>query len=255
MGIVASNLDRQVSMALVQDPKQDAPLGQGDILVVTALFGTMENGEGLFETTVSHALVISRNCAASRERYITVAPVKTFSNDWLRSLKDMSLKETRQSLAALRDGDGRIGHFYLGSLKGGSTDRLSAELGLLHCIEVPTTSPAREIWVAKRRLGTLTAEHRRNLHICLLQTFGREGFDDFLCWPDADLSLIIAAGNRDVAALEMKLGGSELERQTQKNPAGTENGIAKNEEKLAKVKLELKCFKDEQERRKQLPDG
>ncbi len=191
-------------MGLIFEPEADAPLRQGDILEGVALYQTADDGEEAVPVDVDYVLVLSRHCNAVRKSAVIVAAITEVTPEDFAKLSELSLDETRRYLAAVRDGDGTPDRFYLGPLPGREPRRACARLDLVYSIQIPENDSARREWIASRRRGTLSNEHRRHLHTSLLLAFGREGFDDYAWWPDGDLKIMIAAGKRELIEAQRK---------------------------------------------------
>lgn len=245
---------------LVIEADTDAPLQQGDILKDVLLYRSAEDGEPV-AVDVSYVLVISRNCNAVRKPTVTVAVVTEMTPEEFKELKTYTLDRTRRYLAALRDGDGSPDRLYLGSLLGRSPYRAFAHLDLMYSIDVPTEDDARQRWISQHRCGALSGDHRRHLHATILVAFGREGHDDLTWWPDDDLKLMIAAGQRDVSNAQLVQADATAEFQSAPVGAPTTSRVttvklnaagekaAKSMDKVQEANNALKPYLEEWERR------
>jgi hypothetical protein len=101
---------------------------------------------------------------------------------------------------------------YLGTLDGGSSKRFAAQLTTLSTVQVPPSEKQedRKRWIQAHRVWRLGDEFLRDLHVRLVLTFNRLGFDDYDWFSDADLEIAIAAGREDVLHCQSAL--QEVER-------------------------------------------
>jgi hypothetical protein len=234
-------------MGLIVESEVDAPLRQGDILCNILLYETADDGDAPVPVEVEHVLVLSRHCNAARKQTVIVAAIKDITpTGFFEQLKELSLDDARRYLAAVRDGDGKPDRFYLGPLPGREVRSFTC-LDRIYSIQLPKDGSARQDWVRSRRRGTLSDEHRRHLHTTLLLAFGREGFDDYAWWPDADLKLMMDVGNKALAKAAMDEADIERERQAamvepdEKRAAGR---LQTNKSKAESVAKEKKQAKD-----------
>jgi hypothetical protein len=215
-------------MGLIVQPLVEEPLRQGDILENVLLYETAAERDEAVPILFDHVLVLSRNCNAVREQTVIVAAIDQVTPpDFLARLDNPSLDQLRQRIATVRDGDGNPDRFYLGPLPG-SERRVFALLDRIYAIQVPEKEPARQEWVRVHRRATLSNDHRRHLHVSLLLAFGREGFDDFAWWPDADLKLMINVGKKALA----KTSGLEADIERERQAAIAEPNEKKSEGQL-----------------------
>ncbi len=200
-------------MPVVLRPDDGRPLSQGDILRKLSFAVTDAAGQSATDTKVAYLLVVSRPCNALRDAAVTVAPVVPFPVD-LKALSEAkaegpSLDRMRRILAGIRDGGQFTDTFYLGPLDEDSNKRFGAQLGTLSTVQVPLKPEDRQKWIQEHRVWRLEEEFVRDLHVRLTVTFTRLGFDDYAWFSDADLGVMITAGEAEIAALRAGLAEAE----------------------------------------------
>jgi hypothetical protein len=200
-------------MPVVVRPNDDAPLSQGDILRGVSFALTDAAGQLATDIKSVFLLVVSRHCNALRDATVTVAPVVSFPVD-LKALSEAkadgpSLDRMRRILAGIRDGGQFTDNFYLGPLEEDSNKRFAAQLGTLSTVQLPKKPDERQQWIQEHRVWRLQDEFLRDLHVRMTVTFARLGFDDYRWFSDADLGVMITAGEAEAAALRTELAEAE----------------------------------------------
>lgn len=227
-------------MPIVVPAEPGSHLSQGDILRdVPIAVANLEGGTSA-NARVPFVLVVSRPCKALRDTTIVIAPVNVFKVDLavLDKKPQGALDRTRRLLSGFRDGvtitPEFSDDFYLGTIEPTSGVRYAAKLTLLASAMVPEAAAERAQWVRARRVGRLEPDFRRDLHLRLSLTFARLGHDDFRWYSDADLELVINAGQTELQQLELELTSAKravLEREAaaQDVPGAMRTDIAKRE--------------------------
>jgi len=239
-------------VGLICPPSAGSPLRQGDLLKAPQLFETSQDGDAPSPVEgVEYVLVLSRHCNALRKPHVLVAAITEVQPEVLSTLGDSSLDETRRKLAALRDGDGTPDRFYLGTLPDREPRRAFACLDQVYVVQVPEGEQARSQWVTSRRVSTLTDAHRRQLHTRLFQAVSQEGYNDLEWWPDGDLRLAIAAGEREVAGARLQQASvvPNYEGSEGKKTEGVRKQAGKAAERLEKAQNALAPYRAEWTRR------
>jgi len=109
-------------MPIIQDPRAEAPLTQGDIRSGVALFATKAGGEEnkggqAALTRFESCLVLSRPCAAAHKKHVVVAGVAKYPDAVPKGLD--SFDKALDFLTGARDGAASPDVFYLGQLPDG----------------------------------------------------------------------------------------------------------------------------------------
>ena len=198
-------------MPVVTPPVKGTPLTQGDILGAVPFATTTSDGKLSVDPNASYVLVVSRPCKALRDEQVAVAAVHPSKIDLGRiatktaTAEDGSetLDRMRRVLAGIRDGGQLTDSFYLGPIESGHNGRFAADLSALSTQRVPTDG-TRQAWVDEHRVASLDPEFSRDLHVRLFNVFARLGFDDHRWLSDADLDVIINAGQQEHNALQQK---------------------------------------------------
>lgn len=238
----------------VFDP--NAPLSQGDLLKGVSLFYSAK--PALAATPASalskaaYCLVISRPCVTAHKDQIVVAAVTHNKDDVLDRLKDYKI--AKKFYADVRDGKSSPDLFYLGQLEG-EKGSFSARLDSLHTIELPVEPGARQPFVASVRVACLDAAFAHDLHQRLFRAFASLGFDDDAWYPTADLDVLVALGERDLANAQsayqtalavLKAMESQSEKKDkelngrQKDVATARAAVEQLDRELAPLRAELK---------------
>lgn len=202
-------------MPIVILPSEDSPLSQGDILKGLRLYSTKGDWDNQDEPggrsqleKFELCLVLSRPCVLQHKPdFIAAAinvvkeapPVEVSPED-----KVEAYKRVKAFLERLRDGIGRPDRFYLGQLPNLSAGRYYAQLDSLHSISKPPAEKLPEL-LRKHRIGTLSGEFCRDLHVRVFSAFANLGFNDAGWLSDADLQWIVNVGRQAVLAKEGKL--------------------------------------------------
>lgn len=192
-------------MPLLVTPEFDAPLSQGDILRGTVLHLTNSSGVPLERTKPDFLLVLSRNCNSIRDEHVIVSPVVRTTMEF--SADNEEYEKLRRELEVYRNGYSRPDRLYLGNIDG--QVRYSAHLDEFYMIEIPTGGE-RSAFVSRARVRTLSSEYLFDLHARIFICFSRRGFDDGDWFCDADLELLVRAGNAKRSRLESELANHRV---------------------------------------------
>jgi hypothetical protein len=204
-------------MPIVVPAVEGAPLSQGDILRNVPFVAVGVDGNAVLDPSVPFVLVLSRPCKALRDDVVVVAPVVPYPLDLAEVAKGSTspvggLERMRRFLAGLRDGI-KGGDFsdalYLGAFEEGGTKRFAVQLTSLCTARVPTELDQREGWLKTHRVACLDVEFLRDLHTRVVLTFTRLGFDDHAWYSNADLDVMVSAGEAEVAHLKSDLVAAE----------------------------------------------
>jgi hypothetical protein len=191
---------------------REEPLGQGDLLKdVQMVFSDAANGDSRsFKETM--ALVISRDCVACRDAYVTVCPVKRWTGTVPR---EQAADDLVEFLEDIRDGVASPDILYLGSLENGNGERYQAQLGVICTILLPSDEAKRKSWVREHRLARLESDFVRSLPVRLFQSIAKVGFDDHAWHSTPDLEWVVT---KFQAALD-KLTAAITEKKAEKATA------------------------------------
>ncbi len=102
-------------------------------------------------------------------------------------------------LTGLRDGGSSPDLFYLGQLPD-RAGRFCARLDALHTIEAPEAEGPRKDFLGERRVGALSRDFARDLHLRVFGAFASLGFDDNRWSSTEDLEWLVTRGQADLAA-------------------------------------------------------
>ena len=177
-------------MTILLPPVIDAPLEQGDVLAEIALYKTASDGEAVAVGEPQWVMIVSRPCNAIRDETVVVVPIDRGPATEIRGAT--SPDEMRRAYLRIRDGEGALDRFYLGSLRPGEDARYFASLNEFYTIEVPSLASEREEFLRKHRRFRLDPAFARDLHLRIVRAFASLGFDDTAWWADEDLDLFIA---------------------------------------------------------------
>jgi hypothetical protein len=251
-------------MPIVTEVAENSELTQGDILRDVPFLVVDPDGKAQFDRDAHYVLVVSRPCKALREGLVVVAPVVPYIVDLAEFAKTApspvgSLDRTRRFLAGLRDGingDDFSDALYLGTVEQAGTKRFAAQLTSLCTARVPEGTDERRAWIRARRVGRLGADFLRDLHTRLLLTFTRLGFDDYEWYPDADLAVMISAGEAELHHLRAESTAAEQAIQQQEAANRTvakaqKEALEKKRGAVVEAELKLRPFLDERGRRQQ----
>jgi hypothetical protein len=166
-------------MPILELPRPDTPLTQGDILSGVQLFLTREGwtdtGGEPARSPAKLCLVLSRPCVAAHKKQVVVAAIEKFPDNTPKGLD--SFDKVLDFLTGLRDGGSSPDLFYLGQLPE-RTGRFCGRLDALFTIDVPADAQTRKAFLGERRLATLHPDFARDLHLRLFNAFASLGFDD-----------------------------------------------------------------------------
>ncbi len=193
-------------MPIIETPHHDLPLSQGDILRGISLFATPKSWlhEEVTAKRTPHSLclVLSRPCNVQHKAAIVVAAVERFSDSIPKEIE--SFDEMLDFLSAMRDGERSPDVFYLGQLPR-MPGRYCCRFDALFTIEIPATENEHKTILQNHRIGRLSSEFIRDLHLRLFRAIASLGFDDHNWLPTADLDLLVSMGKTDILKLEQKL--------------------------------------------------
>jgi hypothetical protein len=190
-------------MPILELPRPETPLSQGDILSGVRLFATQgsweEKGGQAVAARFELSVVLSRPCVAAHKKHVIVAGVAKYPDAVPKGLD--SFEKVLDFLTSARDGLGSPDVFYLGQLPQRS-GRFCARLDALHTIEVPEEREARTRFLMERRVATLSPDFARDLHLRLFSSFASLGFDDHRWLSTEDLQWLVSEGRAEIAAVE-----------------------------------------------------
>lgn len=239
-------------MPIIEPVPAGLPLSQGDVLQGIQLFSTREcwgpNGGEAALANGQHCLVISRPCVASHKGHVTVIPIEQVRGGIPSDIK--TFDDVLKFLRDTRDGVDAPDNFYVGELPGKS-GRYSARLDSFHNVQVPSDPRDRQTFLDSRRIGRLSIDFARDLHVRIFRAFASLGFDDISWLTDQDLQWIVDKGRSELASAEQ----SFHERQAAKSQKDFEgktfpsNEIAAAQNKVEEMKAKLVAFEDELARR------
>lgn len=246
-------------MPIVVPAPEGSELTQGDILKGIPFCVMGPDGSANVDPKATHVLVLSRPCKAIRDGGVVVAPVSPAPLDVSALNADPSggLDRLRRYFASVRDGSMR-GEFsdslYLGEIPPNKTKRFACDLNTLGTILVPKEPAERHQWVNERRVARMHEAFLRDLHTRLVLTFTRLGFDDYAWYSDADLSMMITAGEAEVAHCQLEL--SNARRAIETREAASAMVAAKMQEEVQRKQTNvdaaqraLRPYVEERERR------
>ncbi len=247
-------------MPIIEVPETSLPLSQGDILEGIALFVTRKSWEsdgGVSQRTEHrHCLVVSRPCVAVHKPKVLVAAIEKYSNDPPNDFE--SFEEACEFHTSIRDGTTAPDQFYIGQLAG-QAGSFCARLDSLHTIQIPTDQVERQTFVANRRIGRLSQDFARDLHLRILRAVASLGFDDFGWHSTPDLLTVVKFGQTDLANAEHKTKKLEAKLQTSeaqgaKHPstiASLKKQVSEAKDQVNKLKAKLAPYEEELKRREQ----
>jgi hypothetical protein len=190
-------------MPIIERPRQDAPLTQGDILSGVSLYATKgsweEKGGVAAAATFELCLVLSRPCVAAHKKYLVVAGVAKYPDSVPKGLDNFN--KVLDFLSSARDGLGSPDVFYLGQLPLRS-GRYCARFDALHTIDIPDDPEGRARFLSARRIATLSPDFARDLHLRLFASFASLGFHDIAWLSTEDLHWLVTQGRADLTAAE-----------------------------------------------------
>lgn len=248
-------------MPIICRPAAEEPLFQGDILADVPFPFLTDEGRVSADSKARFVIVISRPCKALRDKTVVVAPVFQQPLD-IGKLNEgspgESLDRYRRFLSGYRDGISGVAYIdlmYLGTLDESGGKRYAAQLSTLGTIAVPAAADERQAFIRKKRVARLAPDFIRDLHSRLTSTYTKLGFEDVEWLCDADLAMMITAGEADLAALELILKNAQFKVQAQE--AGNRqvsqhdaSAVTSAKEKHERVVSELQQYKDERDRRR-----
>jgi hypothetical protein len=200
-------------MPIIEPPRPDSPLSQGDILRDIPFFLTQtpwKEGSGKpAKAPFNLCLVLSRTCVVAHKENAIVAAIDQLKGALPKGID--SFDKMLSLLTGVRDGRSSPDMFYLGQLPG-RTGRHAARFDSLHTIEIPQSEEERRTFLAHHRIGTLNIEFCRDLHLRLFAAFASLGFDDHCWFSTDDLQALVDQGRADLAALDRDLAQKRAAR-------------------------------------------
>ncbi len=190
-------------MPIIEMPRPEAPLTQGDLLSGVSLYATKgsweEKGGIAAAAKFELCLVLSRPCVAAHKKHVVVAGIAKYPDAVPKGLD--CFDKVLDFLSSARDGLGSPDIFYLGQLPQRS-GRYGARFDSLHTIDIPDELEARARFLSERRIATLSPDFARDLHLRLFSSFASLGFDDIAWLSTEDLHWLVTQGRADLSAAE-----------------------------------------------------
>ena len=244
-------------MPIIETVDHIEPISQGDILSGIQLYISgdcwEESGGQARATKQKYCMVVSRPCVAIHKPQLIVAAIEKYKVTLSDDVKEFD--ELVQVYTEIRDGTGQPDQLYLGQIPG-NAGSFCARLDLLHTIQVPPQSRMTE-FLRNRRIGRLSSDFARDLHVRIFSAFSRLGFSDHSWFSDADLRHVLAVGDERLKQLESELQG-EMVRKAKGEAQGfahasqqeaNKRKINEIQSKIEKVKIMLSPYKQESEKR------
>lgn len=239
-------------MPIVEVPKTNGPLKQGDVLQGIKLFTTKEpwgdDGGSSVKTEHNLCLITSRPCNLANKAYANVVGVRKWPDATPKGLD--SFEKTLDFLTTFRDGDRSPDVFYLGqlpNLKG----RYCADLDSFHTIQIPRDIAEQTEFATKRRIASLTDDFVRDLHLRVFRTVASLGFDDLRWFSKFDLEMLVERGKADIVAAELALTEANAKK-AQLEADGkqiAQKDIDEPTKRLANLRAKISPYIDEVDRR------
>lgn len=239
-------------MPIIEQVSVDEPLSQGDILRAIPLFVTekcWEQGGGkALPTKHRYCLVISRPCALAHKEYAAIVPIEQYKGNVPGDVK--TFDDLLTFLRAIRDGIASPDVFYLGEIDG-EKGKFCARLDSFHTIELPEDQGVRTSFVKDSRVGRLSIDFARDLHVRLFNVFASLGFNDVEWFSDEDLNWAIEKGRIEVAEAER----NSAEKKSAKSQKGFEGAqfpeaqVKAAEDRVTEIRAKLVPFEVEYQRR------
>jgi hypothetical protein len=234
-------------MPIIEVPSKDSPLTQGDIFKDLTFFATSEDvwtgGAKPIQRKVAGALIISRPCAIEHKNSVMVAEIEKYNE--LKPSDCKTFNDALDFLTDYRDGLDTPDRFYLGQIPALGAGRFRAKLDFVHTALIPKDRAKLQ----ECRIGRLSIEFARDLHIRLFRSFASLGFDDQRWFADADLDWLLSMGNMDLAVAEAELTKAAADGfKNQQHKQSLEQAVGMTKERLVPLQQEL-------QRRKAIPTG
>lgn len=238
-------------MPIVEMPKPDALLSQGDILADVRVFATDACWDGKGGDSVKApfnlCMVLSRPCVAAHKETFLVAAVD--------KLKDKlpgydSFEKMLSLLTNIRDGRTSPDQFYLGQLPG-KQGRYAARFDSVHTIRTPKGEDMTA-FLGKCRIGTLNVEFCRDLHVRFFNAIASLGFDDHDCFSTEDLRALVDQGLADIAALDGEVAKKRagLSARAAEGATSPQGDLEKAQQKVQELRDTLAPYQSALEKRK-----
>lgn len=189
-------------MPIVEQPRADAPLSQGDILTNLRFFSTAscwsDKGGEAVKAPFTVCMVLSRPCVAAHKDTFLVAAVDQLKEGFPKSVDGFD--KLLSFMTGIRDGRTAPDTFYLGQLPG-RTGRHAARLDSVHTIATPSNDDM-SAFLKKCRIGCVNIDFARDLHVRIFNAFASLGFDDHQWFSTEDLTALVDQGVADLRQLE-----------------------------------------------------
>ena len=235
-------------MPIIELPARSEPLSQGDVLEGVRLFATATSwdADGGTSQKAPHklCLVLSRPCVAAHKKHVTVAGIEKYPDQVPKDVD--SFAKVRAFLTDMRDGFGSPDIFYLGQLPN-RTGRFCARLDALYCVEVPGEPSDLENFLARTRIGSLSDDFVRDLHLRVFMAVASLGFHDNKWLSDGDLNWLVEVGEKEVKTAELELQSAKAEKSGRdaEGKQFKEGTIERLEDKLTDLQDQLEPFASE----------
>ena len=247
-------------MPILETPKNDDPLAQGDILHGVALYATGNDwaetkGSPELLQTIDLCLVISRPCVLRHKNQIVVAAVKAKVEKVPTEID--TFDKVLTFLNQLRDGHGSPDRFYLGQIPDLPSGRYYSHLDSLHSVAVPE---AKELaaYLCSHRVARLSNTFCRDLHVRLFSTFANLGFNDVEWFSDSDLKWLVDLGLGECSRKRTELDGKNADLSSlqasgaainSKHTESIRTAIVKLSKEVDDIKAKLSPYEEELRRR------
>ena len=238
-------------MPIIECPNENDPLSQGDILAGIHLFcsGQPEGGNGgaAIRAETKYCIVLSRRCYLEHHTSAIVASVAKYPVEPPKDAK--TLDDVLLFLTGTRDGYRTPDLFYLGQLPD-KTGRYCCHFDQLFTIQLPPTGEQRDVFVRQYRIGVLSNDFIRDLHVRLFRAVASLGFDDYGWLSDEDLKWVVATGQFDLDKAQEKLSDAErVQAGATASGKPIKTDIEEKATARARVEAELRPYQDELKRR------
>jgi hypothetical protein len=238
-------------MPIVEAPDPDLPLEQGDILQGVRLYCTGKACDGDDASAKrfpdGKCLILSRPCNVAHSASIIVAAVSAYKGGTPSDAD--TFDKALNFLTTIRDGHRTPDLFYLGQLPDKS-GRYCCRFDAVFTLEMPGKGHPRDSFVREHRIGRLTIEFARDLHLQLFRAFSSLGFDDHNWFPKEDLEWLVATGRKDLGAIEQKLRDAR-EAEARARAEGRQfntSEIEKQRKSLEEMQAKLRPFEESLQR-------
>lgn len=198
-------------MPIIETPRSDAPLSQGDILDGIPLFTSdlrkVWDEELSVRVGTGLCLVLSRPCVCLHKPQIVVSEVTSLVMDKAITVAE-SFDDIKDILTDLRDGVSAPDTLYIGPLPG-KQGKFRACLDSIYTLTIPDNPDARLEFCSRTRIARMCDEYVRDLHIRLTRSFASLGFDDHKWLCIEDLATLVAKGKHDRMKLKTEVADFE----------------------------------------------